>query len=53
MAAGKENVEFGNVRGKKKVALFRRFVVLDTDLVGDTGMAVSEIIAFPVADDLA
>jgi hypothetical protein len=43
----------GSLGGRKRGVLFRRFVVLDTDLIGDTGMAVSEIIAFPVADDLA
>jgi hypothetical protein len=42
-----------SLQGRKRYALFRWFVVLDTDLIGDTGMAVPEIIAFSVADDFA
>ena len=38
---------------EKRDFLFNRLVILDTDLVGDAGMAVSEVLAFSVADDLS
>lgn len=38
---------------RKGYALLGRFVILDTDLISDAGMAVPEVFAFSVADYLS
>jgi len=47
-----ENCRFRGICGKRD-ALFRRLVVLDADLIGDTGMTVPEAVAFSVTDYLS
>ena len=51
IAGRKKGARWGPVG--KRDPLFSRFVVLDTDLIGDAGMGVREVVAFSVADDLS